>query len=173
MAKILVVSDSHQDNAILQTLVDEYQDKVDLMIHTGDSELEENDPLVQKFALVTGNMDYGTNFPVSVELTAGPDKIFVTHGHLANVNFELNTIMLQGKQADADMIFYGHTHQLYVTVEDGILLLNPGSISFPRGQYAKLGGTFAIVENSPERFTVQYYTRDLKPVKELTFSFKR
>ena len=38
------------------------------------------------------------------------------------------------------------THQLGVEVINGKLLLNPGSISYPRGKYTAIGGTFAIVE---------------------------
>lgn len=174
MTKILVVSDSHRDHEILTELVDRFEDQVDLMIHTGDSELEADNPLTKKFLLVTGNMDYGTNFPEALTLeTADDEVIYVTHGHLVDVNFGLTQLFLKGKEAHANMIFYGHTHQLMATMEDGILILNPGSISFPRGKYTKIGGTFAIVDSQPDKYEVQYYNREFKPISDLKFVFDK
>ena len=60
-----------------------------------------------------------------------------------------------------------------MTVEDGMLMINPGSISLPRGQYAGLGGTYAVVEATGERFVVDYYDRNNQPVTDLHFVFNR
>lgn len=81
--------------------------------------------------------------------------------------------MLKGQEQEADMVCYGHTHQLAVTVESGMLMINPGSISLPRGQYAGLGGTFAVVELTANRFVIDYYNRDSQPVADLHFAFDR
>ena len=54
-----------------------------------------------------------------------------------------------------------------------MLLVNPGSISQPRGQYAYIGGTFAIIDIAKDSYEVQFYNRELRPIKELNFVFKR
>ena len=56
---------------------------------------------------------------------------------------------------------------------DGKLFINPGSISLPKGPYAYLKGTYAILTVQPEKFIVQFYTRDLQPVPGLKFEFDR
>ena len=42
---IIVMSDSHGDRDIIQTIKDQYQGKVDAIFHNGDSELPSNDPI--------------------------------------------------------------------------------------------------------------------------------
>lgn len=56
--KILVVSDSHLIGDDLQRVTHLYKEKVDLMIHCGDSSLPLNDPIIKKFDIVVkGNHD--------------------------------------------------------------------------------------------------------------------
>lgn len=172
MSKILVVSDSHGDDQILKTILDKFANQVDLLIHTGDSEFSSDNPLVEKFNLVKGNMDF-VSFPKELVLKLGDDTILVTHGHLFSVGISLTSLTLEGQEVGADMIFYGHTHELLATIENKTLIVNPGSISYPRGQYQRIGGTFAIVDVTMEKFDVQFYNRDLKPVPDLQFSFSR
>ena len=58
---------------------------------------------------------------------------------------------------------------------NGKFILNPGSISYPRGKFTALGGTFAIVETftseNGKRIEVQYYDRKLNAVPELQVTF--
>ncbi|MFC6314026.1 YfcE family phosphodiesterase [Lapidilactobacillus achengensis] len=173
MAKILVVSDSHGDRGILTKLVQHYQDQVDLMVHCGDSELAAADSLRRQFLIVTGNMDFGGDLPETASAVVGPERIFVAHGHLLGVNYDLLQLQLLAQEHQATLAFYGHTHHLDCQMVAGLLLLNPGSISQPRGPWAKLGGTYALVETTPTTITVQYYDRALQPVPELHFSFTR
>lgn len=171
--KILVVSDNHFDRDILVDLVDTYQGQVDLMLHCGDSEMDVHDPLFEQLPTVKGNNDFDRQFVNQRVVTQDQETILVTHGHLQNVNFTLENLLLLGKENQATMIFYGHTHQLAVEVVDHTLILNPGSISLPRGEYARIGGTFAIVESTPSAFKVQYYNRQKQAIPELNFKFSR
>lgn len=52
-------------------------------------------------------------------------------------------------------------------------MINPGSISFPRGKYASIGGTYALLETDEDYYRIQYYDRDMKPIKELKVVFER
>ncbi|GAF39867.1 hypothetical protein FC83_GL000309 [Agrilactobacillus composti DSM 18527 = JCM 14202] len=172
--KYLVVSDNHGDQEILKTLLDHYSASVTAFIHCGDSELDYHDPLVARMtAIVQGNMDFDREFPITAQLQFGADHIFVTHGHHYGVNLGLDHLLAVAKEAGANFAFYGHTHQLACEYTQGVFMLNPGSISQPRGQYANLGGTYALVDSQAKKIVVDYYDRQLAKVPALHFEFNR
>ncbi|OJT91848.1 YfcE family phosphodiesterase, partial [Clostridioides difficile] len=45
------------------------------------------------------------------------------------------THMLEKKatEVDADIVIFGHTHTPFREIKDGVLYINPGSTSLPRG----------------------------------------
>jgi len=169
--KCLVVSDSHGDRDILVKLLDAYQGKVSAFFHCGDSELQVDDAVFNQMYTVQGNMDFDDRLPDEVSTTVDGVSVYMTHGHLVGVNFGLDQLMAAATQHQAQLAFFGHTHQLGVERHHGLLVLNPGSISQPRGEFSRLGGTYAIVETDGQKITVQYYNRQLQPVPELHFQF--
>ncbi|MCQ2556695.1 MAG: metallophosphoesterase [Ligilactobacillus sp.] len=169
--RYLVVSDCHYDRDILVKLRDYYRGKVDAMFYCGDSELASDDELWQDFAVVTGNCDYDPGYDKVVEYRHGDDRILMTHGHLYQVNFGLNHLEELAHEKGANLVFFGHTHQLGVQKLNGVIYLNPGSISYPRGAYANLQGTYAIVDTSDQAIDVTYHTRDFAPVAKLQAHF--
>lgn len=171
--KVLLVSDSHGDQEILQELINTWQNQVDLMIHCGDAELPASLPVMKAFVNVLGNNDVAPDFSLIRVVDCHDERFLITHGHRYQVNFSLTPLMLKGEEQGADVICYGHTHQLAVTVEKGMLMINPGSISLPRGKYAAIGGTYAIVEVTPKYFVVDYYNRSSIRLPELHFKFTR
>lgn len=67
-------------------------------------------------------------FPVLADyalLQEGDRLIFATHGH------HYNAAALPPLHA-GDVLLHGHTHVPLNTVQDGILVLNPGSVSLPK-----------------------------------------
>lgn len=52
-------------------------------------------------------------------------RLFLTHGHIYNEN-KLPNI------SKKDIMIHGHTHILGYSREDGIAIINPGSISYPK-----------------------------------------
>lgn len=171
--KLLIVSDSHGDDQILQTLVEHYEGQVDALIHCGDSELSWTDPLRSHFIIVQGNMDFDQDFPLQETTTIADQKILVVHGHRYGVNFGLEQLSLLAQEQAANLVFYGHTHQLACVMDQGRLFLNPGSISQPRGRFVSLRGTYAIVEVADGQIQVQYYQRNLQPVPGLKLTFQQ
>lgn len=169
--KYLVVSDSHGDRQILEEISRQFQNKVDLFIHCGDSELPANDPLFETFQVVGGNCDFDAGYKERLILQTPLDRIYVTHGHLSNVRFGLSQISYEAAENDATIALFGHTHQIGCEVVQHRLYLNPGSISQPRGPIQKKA--FAIIDASPEQWTIQYYGRDFQPYEDLKFSFDR
>lgn len=163
--KALFVSDNHGDAAILTKIAAAFGDQVTAMFHCGDSNLAPTDPAMAPFVTVAGNTDWGLDYPNQVVQTVGDQRILVTHGHAQGVNQNLVALSQLAQQVGATIAAYGHTHQLACELDaQGILLLNPGSISQPRGEYDYLGGTFAVVEARPNRLRVKYYNRDLVDV---------
>ncbi|MBM7688332.1 YfcE family phosphodiesterase [Enterococcus ureilyticus] len=169
--KYLVVSDNHGDRDILVDLVKNYQGKVDKMFHCGDSELEPTDELWKDFIVVKGNCDYDPEFPDSIVERTGLDIIFMTHGHLANVRSGLTSLALQAEKHGANIVLFGHTHEIGCEIRANVLYLNPGSISQPRGMIQLK--SYAIIESTENQLIIQYYGRNHEPYNDLHFVFTK
>ncbi len=89
--------------------------------------------LKNKIMCVRGNCDTEVDqmvlsFPVLADyaiLTVGKKMIYATHGHKYNPN---NLPPLQ----KGDALLFGHIHVPKCYEENGILILNPGSVSIPK-----------------------------------------
>lgn len=97
------------------------------------------------------------NIPESVCFTLGNRKIFATHGHRHCVNFSLDQLYTISDNLLVDMVFYGHTHRAYFEDNKGTLILNPGSVCYPRGGQNPM---LAVVSfpGIAERYTIEYFT---------------
>lgn len=169
--KYLVVSDNHGDREILVELVEKYEQHVDYLLHCGDSELEDTDSIWEKMLPVSGNCDYYGDYPVERVIDTGVDRIYITHGHRANVRFGLNQLALKAEAENCNLIFFGHTHQIGCEMVQQRLFLNPGSISQPRGTI--LIPSYAIIDSQATVFDVQYFNRAHHPIEELHFIFEK
>ncbi|GAK31259.1 phosphoesterase [Weissella oryzae SG25] len=173
MDQYLIISDTHGDRKILTELFDHYKGQVKAIFYNGDSELAANDSVFKDVWTVIGNMDNDANFPDEHHYQDGLINLYQTHGHLFGTERTLNQLRQKAADLAVDIVTSGHTHQLGAEVIDHRLFINPGSISLPKGTYAYLGGTYAILSVSTNQYTVTFYTRDAKPVDNLEFSFKR
>jgi hypothetical protein len=151
--RILIFSDTHDkiDNCI--TAIDGMP-HVDMILHAGDCASDAEDlsyayPHIPVH-FVKGNNDFYSNAPAELLINAGGKRIFVTHGHLQRVKFdiEFETLIEYAKERSADLAVFGHTHMPYEGFFSGVTLLNPGSIRY--------GGTYAIcdIENEKIRNTI-------------------
>lgn len=137
--KILVVSDSHgKDRNIVRAL--EQERPIDQMIHLGDSEGSED--YIREIAecpleIVSGNNDFFSDLEKEKEIQIGPYKTLITHGHYYYVSLEKKSLFEIAKSRGIQIAMFGHTHRPYIEEQDGILLLNPGSISYPRQEGRK------------------------------------
>lgn len=136
--RILVVSDSHGDGSVIDSAI-ALSGNTDMIVHCGDGAMEASllrsrypDKMVVS---VCGNCDFGSVVP-SVELfSVEGKKLFVTHGHLYNVKSGLYTLACAAREAGADIVLFGHTHIPFESYEDGLYMLNPGSIRGCDGTY--------------------------------------
>ena len=60
------------------------------------------------------------------------NKVLVTHGHYYGVSMAFDQLADAAKQRGCNAAFFGHIHVPVLEKEDGILLVNPGSLAFPR-----------------------------------------
>lgn len=131
--KIMILSDSHSMNkAELLKLMGRHQ--VDYYIHCGDIYMTFDGLDLDNFYNVRGNNDRP---PIAKELTLTIDnlKFYIVHGHLYNVDFGIQELETYAKANHIDIVCFGHTHNPTYIIKDHITFINPGSVTYPRGQY--------------------------------------
>ncbi len=161
--KILIVSDTHGRDDNLRKVI-ELQSPFDMMIHLGDTEGSEdyfeewvgNDNC--EIHVVRGNNDYFCTTPNEEEFYIGKFKAFITHGHHYGVNMGPEMLEDEARDRGADIVMYGHTHRPYLRrLDDGLIVLNPGSISFPRQEGRKYSYALMDIDREGQaHFTIVY-----------------
>lgn len=138
---IAVISDTHRMNNYI-SIAKEHIKKADIIIHLGDN-VEDAEEILKDFKgevyIVSGNCDYGNKYSKEGILNVEGIKIFFTHGDLYGVKYGLNNIYYKGKELNADIVLFGHTHISMIEKYDNITLMNPGSISLPRNNGRYIG----------------------------------
>lgn len=168
--KTLVVSDNHGDEHSLEELIDIYHDEIDLWLHCGDSEFPSTHSVWDTFQTVAGNMDRPGEFPNSLVESRKGNIFGVVHGHNHQVRYSLEPMVKLAKDNDARIVFYGHTHVAKVDKQDGIYLINPGSIVQPRGSIRE--GSYAIYENDGRKEEIHFFDWNHNPIESLSQELK-
>lgn len=134
--KILVVSDTHRkDDNLKQVLSEECP--LDMLIHLGDAEGSEQfipdwvNPEC-RMEMVLGNNDFFSRLDREREIDIAGHKAFITHGHYYGVSMGPEGLADEAKSRGCDIAMYGHTHRPFLDMIDGVTVLNPGSLSYPR-----------------------------------------
>ncbi|MBP5222880.1 MAG: phosphodiesterase [Lachnospiraceae bacterium] len=149
--KWLSASDIHGSEFYCRSLIDAYKqehaDRLlllgDLLYHGPRNDLPESyapkkviellNSLKNDIFCVRGNCEAEVDqmvldFPVMAEyvlIPAGDRMIFATHGHIFNKS-KLPPLR------KGDILLYGHTHIPMCEESDGIICMNPGSVSIPK-----------------------------------------
>ena len=134
--KILVVSDTHRKDDNLKLVLSE-ECPLDMLIHLGDAEGSEHfipdwvNPEC-RMEMVRGNNDFFSRLDREREIDIAGHKAFITHGHYYGVSMGPEGLVDEAKSRGCDIAMYGHTHRPFLDVIDGVTVLNPGSLSYPR-----------------------------------------
>lgn len=128
--KIVVMSDSHGD---LESVKAVSELSADALFHCGDSELPFTNPLLTTMHRVRGNCDFDSAFPTSVVVELDGLTILAVHGHQHDVKGSALPLLYAAQECGADIVLFGHSHLYGAEMKDGILFLNPGSTTQPRG----------------------------------------
>lgn len=132
--KILIISDTHKSHKNLE-LVLEREAPIDMLVHLGDAEGKEDyiETLINcPLHLVSGNSDFFSELSREEEFFIAGYHVFITHGHYYYVGMGEEHLKAEARGRGADIVMYGHTHKPALTIEDDLVTLNPGSISYPR-----------------------------------------
>ena len=134
--KILVVSDTHRKDDNLKLVLSE-ECPLDMLIHLGDAEGSEHfipdwvNPEC-RMEMVLGTNDFFSRLDREREIDIAGHKAFITHGHYYGVSMGPEGLVDEAKSRGCDIAMYGHTHRPFLDVIDGVTVLNPGSLSYPR-----------------------------------------
>lgn len=147
--KILIVSDTHRNEDNLIEVL-EKEKNLDLLIHCGDVEGAEHE--IEHYAgcdtvFVSGNNDFFSRLPREAELQIEGYKVWVTHGHNYYVNTNPEYIKKEARSRGMDMVFYGHTHRPIIDKTEGLIAINPGSLTYPRQEGRKYSYAVLEIEN--------------------------
>ncbi len=156
--KVLIVSDTHRKNDIYLNIVELH--KPDMVIHCGDAEGAEY--LLSEAAdcpvhIVLGNNDFFSDLPRELEIEVAGRKVWITHGHNYFVSMGNETIKREAVARGADIVCYGHTHRPVVDLDDDVIALNPGSLSYPRQENRRPSYIIMETDSKDEmHFTIAY-----------------
>lgn len=159
--KVLIVSDSHRDNSNIEKVLKKVK-PIDMLIHCGDAEGAER--YIQQLAecpiyVVAGNNDFFSTLQKELVFNIDKYKVFLTHGHYYYVSMGTERLVEEAKLRGVDIVMYGHTHKPLIDIRDDIVIINPGSISYPRQEGRK--PTYIIMETDEygdAHYTLNYVT---------------
>jgi putative phosphoesterase len=175
--KYVIFSDAHGDHKEFDFIVDKYKNdsEVKYIFYNGDSQFKADDPSFNGLITVGGNVDFGQDFPKENLISSNEDHItfYQTHGHLTDANSGLSKMFELAKEKTADIVLYGHTHVVLAEEHEGILFINPGSISDPKGINATLGGTYVVLIANDDEFIVEYHGRSGNKIDSISKVFHR
>lgn len=166
--KILIVSDSHGMKGRLQAIVKHV--RADHILHCGDFCTELMELPKGPLTYVQGNCDF-VEAPLESLYDVEGWRFFLTHGHRHQVKSSLLPIRYRAEEKGARVACFGHSH-VPVCEEDGsVILINPGSISSPRGGFPY--PSYVVATLTTEQINIQYYRVDGQPILQLGGSFTR
>jgi len=161
--RILAVSDSHHDISSLIPVLKKFASGVDLIAHLGDgvddleAAADSAGLMLPRVEGVRGNGDSDPDLWPRRLIGSSERPILLLHGHIEGVTEGLGRVIGAAEAAGAKLLLFGHTHKAFIEEYRGILAINPGSISRPRGRSRP---TFAIIDvpEDPGRwFDARFY----------------
>ena len=134
--RYLLVSDTHGRNELLERIFRK-EGLFYGLIFCGDGEGLEKEiwsipGCPAELHMVKGNNDWGSELLYECVLKLGKYRIFLTHGHQYRVRTGLMSLSYRASEKMCDMCFFGHTHVPQMENMGGVLLVNPGSLTYPR-----------------------------------------
>ncbi len=137
--RVLIIGDTHgQDDIFLKVLSREKD--FDVLLHTGDfegSEFVYSELTKCPFYYIAGNNDFFTDAPYKQVIELDGCRIFMAHGHRSSLHRGYDKIRREAAKNGASIAVFGHSHVPAAQYQSGILLLNPGSLAWPRQENRK------------------------------------
>lgn len=157
---IMVISDTHGNITKATELYDRLNPGAhfDLVIHCGDYVRDAIAFQAQTgcdLVCVPGNCDgcHDRNYEV-VNTPAG--KMLVTHGYAENVKSDLMKLYYLAEENECKAVCFGHTHVSGIWDIAGIKMINPGSLTNPRGGTQPSAAIIAATDKGFTASVVKY-----------------
>ena len=147
---IAVISDSHGNKGSISKIKKKISSaQVLLFLGDGENDLKEiTEGFNGEVYAVRGNCDFKGIYPEERVIEIQGKKIFMCHGHRYGVKYGYNSIFYRGKEVGADIVLFGHSHLPIIDEHDGLILMNPGSISHGVGSLNKTLGYFDLSDKN-------------------------
>lgn len=130
MTTLTVVSDTHGNRAAIDSLARVLEES-DAVVHLGDT--SQDGIYIKKYNkntyTINGNCDLMPCGQNEAVIPVEGVKIFACHGHRYSVKSGLAGLAERAKDLGCRIALYGHTHRAREEEIDGVLLLNPGTMS--------------------------------------------
>lgn len=127
--KILVFADTHGNTEFMQDMI--FRKCPDMVIHLGDHSTDSNEVHCSfpdiPFYSVRGNCDMFSTAPDYDVIPLKTVNIFITHGHLYNVNYGVDSLVYKAQEENCKIALFGHTHVRYHEDIGGVKVVNPGT----------------------------------------------
>lgn len=157
--ELAIISDTHIPSRA-SAIPEDFRDRVrqaDRVVHAGDFDssaaLADVQDLATDLTAVAGNTDPDIGLPRTTTVEVGDVTLAVTHGAGSPRGYE-GRLAAAGREAGADIVVGGHTHEPLDTTRDGIRLLNPGSAT---GAWPADLATMLTVRPAADGLEVQRY----------------
>ncbi len=148
MKKILVISDTHGDTSFFKKIIK--KENPDIKIHAGDFCVDEN--------LIKNNFDYyvaGNNDfigPRIVDFKIDEFNCRLMHGDQFGYSSpgyakREDYLVEYAIENNIDILFSGHTHIESVYFKNNVLIINPGSLMYPRNVNKMKSYAVLYIEN--------------------------
>lgn len=157
--KVLIVSDTHRRNENYLKVVEQVA-PVDMVIHCGD--IEGSEYLVTQSVgcpvqMVAGNNDFFSDLTREKEFSIGKYKVWLTHGHTYYVSMGSQFIKQEARARGVDIVMYGHTHRPVIDMDEDMIAINPGSLTYPRQEGKRPSFILMDLDRKGEvHFTINY-----------------
>ena len=92
--------------------------------------------------------------PPERQVDLGGKRFLLLHGHQY---YSFSALLYRGEEVHADMVLFGHTHVPDLSADGPRLILNPGSLSRPRGGSSE---SCALVLLDGKDLTVRFVNAD-------------
>lgn len=129
--QIIVVSDSHGDYTTFDKLL-KSKPNANTVIFCGDGyndfiEVKKHYP-DKRFIGVRGNCDWSCPLKNSEVVTIEGVKFYICHGHVEGVKYGLDGLKKLASAQGARVALYGHTHIPHIEHDNGMWIMNSGSL---------------------------------------------
>ena len=161
--RVLVLSDSHGKTRNMARAIRQ-AGQIDLLIHLGDLEGGAGalrSMVMCPIEMVAGNCDYFSVLPREKVIMIGGQDVLITHGHLFAASHGTMRLRQAAAARGCRFCLFGHTHRPALLEYEGIPLLNPGSISFPRQE--DMRPSYALLDVDEEgriHASIEYLERE-------------